>query len=211
MGFPKSEELTEKPTFKTLFDRISDMKLFVAILFFQFDTLPPAPALHAAIDTFQARQLAATLEQFDLSKKGIWMNYVPAVGIGYTPAGEPRPTLSFSLSQVFTAARQRRDAAAARRSTAATAALASAEAHKRLNELLGKLELMKLELETMRQVSAIDKEIFKLAEMDYNEAKLGPNAFLPKQKAFLESKLALTRKEIEVRNFEAEILTFCNF
>lgn len=187
------------------------MKLFVFLAILQFDSLPPAPQLHAAIDTFQARQLAATLEQFDLSTKGRWMNYVPSVGLGYNLKGEPRPTLSFSLSQVFSAARQRRDAAAARRSTAATAALASAEAHNRLNELLGKLELMKLELETMRQVSAIDEEIFKLAEMDYNEAKLAPNAFLPKQKDFLESKLALTRKEIELKNFEAEILTFCHF
>ncbi len=195
------------------------MKLFVFLAILQFDSLPPAPALHAAVDTFQARQLAATLEQFDLSTKGRWMNYIPSVGVGYSLAtdaegkikSKPRPTLSFSLSQVFNASKQRRDAAAQRRSAAASADLAGGEAHNRLNELLSKAELLKIELETMRQVSAIDAEIFKLAEIDYNEAKLAPNAFLPKQKAFLESKLALTRKEIEVKNFEAEILTFCHF
>lgn len=187
------------------------MKLFVAILFLQFDSLPPTPQLHAAIDTFHARQLAATLEQFDLSKKGAWMNYVPGIGIGYNLQGKPRPTLSFSLSQVFSASRQRRDAAAARRSASSAAALDCAEAHARLNELLGKLELMKLELATMGQVSAIDAEIFKLAKESYETAELAPVDFLPKQKAFLESELALTRKEIELRNFEAEILTFCHF
>ncbi len=51
----------------------------------------------------------------------------------------------------------------------------------------------------------------QLARIQNDDAELSPSEFLPKQKAYLESKLALTRKEMEVKNFEAEILTFSHF
>ena len=138
------------------------------------------------------------------------MNYVPSVGIGYTPAGQPRPTVSFSLSQIFTAQRQRSATAAARPSASASGAIAATDAHNRLDELLGKLELMNLEFETMEKVHEIDVSMYELSVLDYEAAKLAPSAFLPKKKAYLESELNLTRKKIEIRNFEAAILTFCH-
>jgi hypothetical protein len=173
--------------------------------------LPPPDSLHAALSDYQARHLAATLAEFDDATPGQWMNYVPSAGIGYNLQGQPRPSLSFSLSQIFNARRQRLAIQAKRRSIEAAHILQSQDEHRHLDELLSKLEMLNLELQTMRRLNEIDVSLYELAVLDYEAAKLAPVAFLPKQKAFLESELGLLRKEMEVRGLESEILAFSHF
>lgn len=179
--------------------------------------LPAADSLHAALDTFLDRQLTAQLAEFDESKKGNWLYYLPSVGIGYTPIAKsgpdgdirfnnaPRPTLSFSLGQVLTARRRNRDIRAKRESLAASAALDREKAHRELDRLLHRHALLLLELETMRRVQEIDRQLFVLIQADYEAARISPQEFLPKQKAFLEGELAVTRKEMEVAGVEGEV------
>jgi hypothetical protein len=185
--------------------------------------LPAADSLHAALDTFLDRQLAAQLAEFDESKKGNWLYYLPSVGIGYTPIAKsgpdgdirfdnvPRPTLSFSLGQVLNARRRDRDLRAKRESLAASAALDREKAHRELDRLLHRHALLLLELETMRRVQEIDRQLFVLIQADYDVAKISPQDFLPKQKAFLEGELAVQRKEMEVAGLEGEIRVFAHF
>jgi len=185
--------------------------------------LPAADSLHAALDTFLDRQLTAQLAEFDESKKGNWLYYLPSVGIGYTPIAKsgpdgdirfnnaPRPTLSFSLGQVLTARRRNRDIRAKRESLAASAALDREKAHRELDRLLHRHALLLLELETMRRVQEIDRQLFVLIQSDYDAAKISPQEFLPKQKAFLEGELAVQRKEMEVGILENEILMSSQF
>jgi hypothetical protein len=173
--------------------------------------LPPAPHLHFALTQYHQRQLAATLAEFDDATPGQWMNYVPSVGVGYNLQGQPRPTLSFSLAQIFTARRQRLTLQAKRRSIEAAHALQSQDEHRHLKELLAKLEMLNLELQTMRRLHEIDESLYQLAVIDYEAAKLAPSGFLPKRKAFLESELDLLRKEMEMKAVEGEILAFSHF
>ena len=195
------------------------MKLLLLIAHLHLaDTLPPADQLHDALDTFLTRQLAAQLAEFDESKKGNWLYYLPSVGIGYTPIAKsgpdgdirfdnaPRPTLSFSLGQVLNARRRDRDLRAKRESLAASAALDREKAHRELDRLLHRHALLLLELETMRRVQEIDRQLFVLIQADYDAAVISPQQFLPKQKAFLEGELAVMRKELEVENLVGEIL-----
>jgi hypothetical protein len=173
--------------------------------------LPTADSLHAALTQHHQRQLAASLAEFDDATPGQWMNYIPSAGIGYNLQGQPRPTLSFSLAQVITARRQRLDRQAKRRSIEATATIALDDAHRQLDQLLTKYELLRLELQTMQKLHEIDSSLYQLAVLDYEAAKLAPSGFLPKQKAYLQSELELTRKEIVVRELEGEILVFVHF
>ena len=172
------------------------------------EQLPTNNELHAALDTFLDLQLAATLAEFDDAGPRQWMNYVPSVGVGYNLQGQPRPTVSFSLAQVFAAQRQRRDRLAKRRSIEAAAILEREKAHRQLDALLHRHQLLQLELATMHRVHDIERQLYELAFLDYEAAKLAPSAFLPKQKAFLESELSVMRKEMEVRGLEGEMLTF---
>ncbi|MCB0522394.1 MAG: hypothetical protein KDD27_25845 [Saprospiraceae bacterium] len=172
------------------------------------DSLPLPAQLHAALDSLHHRRLLATLAEFDDAGPKQWMNYVPSVGIGYNLQGQPRPTMSFSLSQVFSAQRQRSDRQAKRRSIESSAVLELERLHSQLDAMLQRYELMSLELATMRKVHDIEASLYELAVMDYEAAKLAPSGFLPKQKAFLESELAVMRKEMEVRGLENEVLEF---
>ncbi len=182
--------------------------------------LPTSDSLHGALDTFLTRQLAAQLAEFDESKKGNWLYYLPSVGVGYTPIAKsgpdgdirfdnaPRPTLSFSLDQVLNARRRDRDLRAKRESLAASAALDREKAHRELDRLLHRHALLLLELETMRRVQEIDRQLFMLIQADYDAARISPQQFLPKQKAFLEGELGVMRKEMEVAGMEGEVLSF---
>ena len=200
------------------------MKLLLLIVHLQLaDTLPPADQLHAALDTFLTRQLAAQLAEFDESKKGNWLYYLPSVGVGYTPIAKsgsdgdirfdnaPRPTLSFSLGQVLNARRRDREIRAKRESLAASVALDREKARRELERLLHRHALLLLELETMRRVQEIDRQLFVLIQADYDAARISPQQFLPKQKAFLEGELAVQRKEMEVAGLEGEVLNFAHF
>jgi hypothetical protein len=200
------------------------MKFLLLILHFHFiDTLPPTDQLHQSLDTFLDRQFEAQLAEFDESKKGNWLYYLPSVGIGYTPIArgsddgsltfnnEPRPTISFSLSQVLTARRRQRDIRAKRESIAANAVLEREKAHRELDRLLHRHALLLLELETMRRVLEIDRQLFVLIQSDYDAARISPQQFLPKQKAMLEAELAVQRKGMEVAGVEVEILNFAHF
>ncbi len=185
--------------------------------------LPTPDSLHASLDTFLNRQLAAQLAEFDETKKGNWLYYLPSVGIGYTPIAKsgpdgdirfdnaPRPTLSFSLGQVLNARRRDRDIRAKRESLAASAALDSEKAHSELDRLLHRHSMLLLELETMRRVQEIDRQLFVLIQADYDAAVISPQQFLPRQKAFLEGELAVMRKEMEVGNLEGEIQAAAHF
>lgn len=184
--------------------------------------LPPSDSLHAALDTFLDRQLEAQLAEFDASTKGTWLYYLPSIGIGYTPItrtgtdgqlrinSEPRPTVSFSLGQVLAARRRKKDIEAKRRSLQAKADLEWEQAHRKLNQMLQRHALLLLELETMHLTLDIDRQLFVLIQADYDEAKISPQQFLPKQKALLEAELGVQRKEMEVGNLEGEILVFAH-
>jgi hypothetical protein len=187
------------------------MKLFLLIVLSHFDTLPAAETLHKSLDAACARSAAAALAEHDAEAPRRWMNYVPSVGTGYNLQGQIRPTLSFSFSQVFGDLRQRRELKAKRQSITATAAIDCDERHRKLTEFLTKRELLLLELLTMRKVAEIDEAIFRLAQADYDAAKIAPKEFLPKQRSYLQAQLDLTRKETELRNLEAEITSFAAF
>lgn len=139
------------------------------------------------------------------------MNYAPSVGIGYNLRGEPRPTVSFSLAQFFTAQRQRRDRLAKRQSIIATADLNRRQAHSQLSAMLQRYDLMQLELATMRRAHEIERQLYELAVIDYEAAKLAPSGFLPKEKAYLEHQLTLRRKEMEIADWENQVLIFAHF
>lgn len=203
---------TEDCGLKTAHCQLSNCQLII-------DTLPPATQLHAALSTHQARLLAADLAEFDDATPGQWMNYVPSLGIGYSLATDkdgkittkPRPSISFSLSQIFSARRQRLALQAKRRSIEANHALQSQDEHRRLDELLARHQLQQLELQTLRQLHDIDRSLYQLATLDYDAAKLAPVDYLPKQKAYLQSQLDLQRKELVVKELEGEVLGIATF
>ena len=187
------------------------MAIQALILFFALDSLPPAPVLHTALDQYHDSYAAAQLEAFDESTTGMWMNYFPSVGIAYTPAGQPRPGISFSLAQIFSAKKQARETKAKREALRQQLELLREADHQRLDAMLRTLEKLKLQEETAWQLLEIETKLLELAEADYEEAKIGPEAFLTRRKSVLSSRQSLLSIQHEIERQSAEIASFAHF
>ena len=179
------------------------------------DTLPERALLFAALDTFHHKQLAAELAEFDLSDRGAWMNYVPSVGIGYTPVAstasgtfqsQPRPVISYSLGQVFTARKQKEARAAKRRSLKASAVLRLQTARRKLRRLLTDYDLLLSDYQQKLQLFALDEELFTYYEKSYRNLELLPTQFLLKKREFIAKKYDLCKTAAVIGNKESEIL-----
>ena len=196
------------------------MNAFIFVLALaHLDSLPPNDRLFLALQAHHDRLLEAQLAEFDLSRRGQWMNYVPSIGIGYALSSDangnlsskPRPSISFSLAQVFSARRQRLDRLAKRRSIQAAADIALDNDHRALLALLARLQILHLELDALQKSLDIELQLFHLAEIDYETANLSPKDFLPKQKNLIDAQLALAKKSSEILALEASILALCHF
>lgn len=179
------------------------------------DTLPERTLLFAALDTFHRKQLAAELAEFDLSDRGAWMNYVPSVGVGYTPVAstasgafqsQPRPVISYSLGQVFNARKQKEARAAKRRSLTASAELRLQSARRKLQRLLTDYDLLRSDYQLKLQLFALDEELFAYYEKSYRNLELLPSQFLSKKREFIAKKYDLRKTATVIGNKESEIL-----
>jgi hypothetical protein len=170
--------------------------------------LPPIDSLFAALEKHHATITAAQLAEFDETTTKKWMNYIPSVGIGYTPSGDPRPTASFSLSQIITAKRNQQERERRRAAILAKAEIELQQLKSQLTSMLQEYELLKLELRTREQIHEIDKQLFQLAKVQYENAEMSPVEFLPKEKAFLLQGLEIEIKKAELLKMKQKILIF---
>ena len=92
------------------------MKTLLFIASLATDSLPPLEMLFHSIDSFYLLKTETELAEFQISKKGEWLKYVPSVGLTYTLDGRPRPAISFSSSVIYRARKDRQTVAAKRRS-----------------------------------------------------------------------------------------------
>ena len=168
--------------------------------------LPPTDSLFSALEKHHATITAAQLAEFDQTTTKKWMNYIPSVGIGYTPSGAPRPTASFSLSQIITAKRQQQERERRRTAILAKAEIELQSLKSQLSSMLQEYELLKLDLSTREQIHEIDKQLFQLAKAQYENAEMSPVEFLPKEKAFLLQGLEMEIKKAKVLKIKQKIL-----
>lgn len=173
--------------------------------------LPPTDSLFAALEKHHATITAAELTEFDETTTKKWMNYIPSVGIGYTPSGAPRPTASFSLSQIITAKRQHQERERRRTAILAKAEIELQNLKSQLSSMLLEYELLKLELRTREQIHEIDRQIFELAKVQYENAEMSPVEFLPKEKAFLLQKLEIERQKQAFLRIERDIILMAKY
>lgn len=200
--------MTEFPTFAW---NPAKMKTLILLSFFAIDTLPSTEQLFQSLTLHHQTTTKAALAQFDETEPPQWMNYIPSIGIGYTPQGEPRPTASFSLAQIITAKRNRQERERQRAAILANAEIELHQLQSQLSAMLQEYSQALLDLETRKQIFEIDKQIFELAKSQYENAEMSPTEFLPKWKAFLLQELEMEMKKTELIRIEQNISLFINW
>lgn len=167
--------------------------------------LPADSILYRSLDKYHQQLTAAELEEFDSSNRGLWMNFIPSIGIGYTPAGDPRPTTSFSLSQVLAAKRNRQSLEAKRRAINQAAQLRHQNDRHLLAGLIRQYGLLKKEFAFGKQLFEIDTELFEFYKAQFKNHELTASQFLLKRKSYLTTKNNLFKLESKLEEKRMEV------
>lgn len=170
------------------------------------DSLPPDTILYQHLNTYHQSLVSAQLAEFEIATKGNWMNYIPSVGVGYAPSGEPRPTMSFSLSQVFTAQRNRESIEAKRRAIIATATLFHQSEIRALSNLIRQYRILESDVQFAESIYQIDQQLFQFHEAQHQNHEITASQFLMKQRDFLLKQQSLKRLKDTLEEKRLEVM-----
>jgi hypothetical protein len=176
------------------------------------EAFPPLAILLAAIDSFLATQCAAELEEFQESKKGRWLAWLPTIGASYVPSLEPgqpdrlRPAISYSLGSVERNIRQSETLKAKRHAIEERCRLDAQQSKEKVWEMYQRRTLLLEQLTHQEEVFAIDTQLFDFYTTQFKEVKIPADFYLGEQRKYLDKKFALHQARLQIRMLEAEIL-----
>ena len=162
------------------------LKLLLINTLFQVDTLPPKEALFASIDSFYQLQTQKELLEFQTSKKGNWLKYLPSLGMTYTLDGKLRPVISFNSSILF---RSKKDQQLMEQKRLAIQHKHLQAAQKKKLEVkqdLFQYQSLQEELQFRDSIWKIDSLIFEIDERQYHRLELAPSEYLARKKQLLQ-------------------------
>lgn len=180
--------------------------LIIALSLLSIDTLPPKAALLQAIDSFYQVQTESQLLEYQTSKKGEWLKYLPTVGLTYTLDGKPRPTISFSSSLLYRAKKDRLTIMAKRQAIIEANRLATERIKAKLDEMIFEYECLQQEIVSRREIFEIDAQLFEMDQQRYDRLEMAPSDFLKSKKVFLEKQQAFRKLSTQVIRLEKDIL-----
>ncbi len=176
------------------------------------DSFPALPQILAAIDSFYARQCAAQVQEFQDTKRGHWMQWMPQVGVGYVPALYPgqgdrlRPTISYSLSTVEQNLRKSEERKVKRLSLTDQCALDAQREKEKVWQMFQRRLLMIGQLRHQREVFQIDEQLYQFYTDEFQKVKIPADFYLGEKRKYLEKAFAIRQAEFAIQVLEAEIL-----
>ena len=172
----------------------------------QSDTLPPVEQLFASIQNYYQQVAHAELLEFQESTKGEWLKYIPNVGMTYTVAGQPRPSVSFSTSVIYQAKKGKQLRAAKIRSIESSTVLLIQQEQRKLLQLIAQYEQELRSLAVATEIQEIETAIFEIQETKFRNRELTPLEYLPLKRNYLQKQYELTEKRKRLDLLIGEIL-----
>ena len=182
------------------------MKLCLFLSWMMLDTLPSQEVLFQSIDSFYYVQAQAELLEFQTSKKGEWLKYLPTVGVTYTLDGKPRPAISFSSTILYRAKKDRQQQLVKQQSIREKFSLKAEKAKAEVRKLFLEYQLLQEEIAIKKEALEIDQQLFEIQQARYKRLEIGPEAFLKAKKAWLIQQQTIRELEQEGHLLKREIL-----
>ena len=173
--------------------------------YYSKDSLPSPNLLFAAVDSFYNQSLAAELKAFESNPKDYWMNFVPSVGIAYTPSGAPRPSVSFSLNSLLQSRKQKQQIAAIRESIILKNHIERQKAKSKDSKIYHQIKILKEDLIFSNQVFEIEKQLFEFYQKQDQNHDIKPSEFLIKKIAFLKKEETIRIQKRQIDNLTLEL------
>jgi hypothetical protein len=168
--------------------------------------LPTRAELFTALRRCHTEKAAAQIEEFRARERYGWMKWLPSFGIGYNLRGNPVPTVSFSLAQVYNNLNQKEMTVAKTRSLLRGSDLAFKTDSIDLDILLRKVDILREALQYDEAVAQVDADIWALKQQQYAAKEIPSEAFLAEKRAFIQRAAALAEKRKELALLELEVL-----
>jgi len=170
------------------------------------DTIPSDSLLFQSLATYYEQKTAAELTEFQETKKGEWLKYLPNLGVSYTFDNKPRPSASISSSTIYNAKKNKQARAAKRKAIIQVNQLAHQQDKIRLRQLLSQYQLEVEALVFQAAIFEIDSTLFAIEEAKYQALEIPPSEFLKIKRAYLVKGFGLREGRKELALLEAGIL-----
>lgn len=153
----------------------------------QSDSLVSELILFEAIDRYYDNLLEADLVEFDLSKKGNWLKYLPSVGIAYTPAGAPRPSVSVSSSVIYQSSQDKKLREQSEKAVKMQNSVERNETKRVVRILVSEYENEEKRFESRREIREIERQLQEITKAKYERLEITPEVYLRARKGYLET------------------------
>lgn len=176
------------------------------------DSFPPLAVLLASVDSFHSQRCAALLVEFQSTKRGSWMDWMPTIGVGYVPSLAPgardrlRPSLGYSLTNVKNALDKREQVAAKRLTIEGQCASEARREREAVWEMYGRRVLLLEQLAQQRALIVIDRQLFEYYAAEFKAVRIPAAQYLTEKQQLMQKEFEITKAETQVRILEGEIM-----
>ena len=168
--------------------------------------LPPLPDLERSLTTFIEIERDAQIRRFDEVKSADWHDILPAVGLAYTPAGSPRPAVSWSPLQILDRKERKKKRRLDKESIYLSYELLITDRLYKLRQLYQDYMIDWEQIKTKSETMAIDEKLFAITEHKYQENLIKPSEYLSAMKAITITRANLTKAQMEMMKRKNEVL-----
>ncbi len=187
------------------------MKILLLLTFVPSDSLPPLEVLYASIDSFYAVKTQAELAEYQISKKGEWLKYVPTVGLTYTLDGKPRPAISFSSSVIYRAKKDRQLIVGKRRRIVADNRLAAELDKASVRTLYLEYDQALQEWEMKEEIFRIDRQLLEIDRNRYERLEMAPSTFLQAKRLFLTKRQDHSKAKHQLEELKTKMINAARY
>jgi len=167
--------------------------------------LPPLPDLERSLTTFIEVERDAQIRRFDEVKSADWHDILPAVGLAYTPAGSPRPAVSWSPLQILDRKERKKKRRLDKESIYLSYELLITDRLYKLRQLYQDYMIDWEQIKTKSETMAIDEQLFAITEHKYKENMIKPSEYLTAQKAITIIRANIKSSQMELLKRKNEI------
>ncbi len=168
--------------------------------------LPPLSDLENSLTTFLEIERDAKLRNFDQLKSGEWQDVLPSLGLAYTPAGDPRPSLSWSPLQILDRKEQKKKRKLARESIYLSYEIMITDRLYKLRQLYHDYTIDREQLNTDDATLAIDEQLYAITETKYKENLIKPSDYLSAKKSITQARANVKATQMLLLKRKNEVL-----
>jgi len=139
-------------------------------------------------------------------KKDRWADYMPSVGVAYTPSGAPRPGVSFSLGSLIASRKKKREAVRIELRIFEAYKVKADDEVRALKARINVIEKRESARSLDAQLLEIEKLVFDIAQDEFDRAELDPKSYLMAKRKWLIVQADYKREDIEIARLKSDLL-----